>query len=63
MTEKWYDYTCDYQYQGHTWVFKIKARTHEEAQARIRAIGISGNVKGKIIMEGRLTPHWWQRWF
>lgn len=48
MTELPYrTFTCSYPFQNNTWGFNIKARTHDEAVARLKAIGW-GKVDGEV---------------
>lgn len=60
-------FICSYPFQGGQWGFEIKARSFEEAQARVKAIGW-GKVDGELMMKlpGYLPPSaisllcWWK---
>lgn len=41
-------YLCEYQFDGGEWGVEIPAASFEEASRRMRAIGMTGQVKGPI---------------
>lgn len=50
MTEPAYKtFTCEYPFNGSKWGFEIKARSFEEAEARVKALGWA-TVNGELMM-------------
>jgi len=54
MSEKWADYTCSYRFDGSEWCVTIPARSHEEAEQRLKALSW-GRVDGEIVAR---IPAW-----
>ena len=51
--EAWYDFLFDYRYDGATWGTEIRARTWEEAEARLHRMS-SGSILG--VRQGKPIP-------
>jgi hypothetical protein len=60
MTYK--DFLCEYPFDGGEWGFIIKARSHEEAQARIKQMPWA-KVRGEQMMVIPVGISAWRRWF
>lgn len=68
------DFACSYRCHGAEWAFTIRAVSFEDAEYRLRYIGISGQVLGDNVMEVPAVPgaglfvralcalrNWWER--
>lgn len=60
-------YMCVYKFEGQEYDVAVQARTHGEAQRRLRAIGLTGEVMGAFVGDalparepqpGRLARAW-----
>ena len=49
MSGSFKDYVVEYGYQGARWGATIKATSHEDAEARIRAMGAFGQISGELV--------------
>ena len=58
MNDAYKDYLCEYPFGGQHWAFTIRAASHDEAEARLKAIGW-GEVKGE---SGGSLPGWLPAW-
>ena len=57
--EPWYDFIVTYAYEGSNWDMDICARTREEAEDRLRALGygkVLGIVQAKYSVYPRTRP-------
>lgn len=45
------DYCCTYRFDNADWAFTIRARSSNEARARLRALGTNGTVDGELMAE------------
>lgn len=45
----WPRWACSYEIDGKPFCLTIPARTHDEAQRRLRAIGMTGKVDGELM--------------
>ena len=50
MAERFTTYVGSYRFAGQEWSFEVKARSHAEAQARLRSIGL-GRIDGELVAE------------
>ena len=50
-------YICDYQYQGSKWCIEIMATSHEDAEARLRALS-NGTVAGEVHLTISVPVGW-----
>lgn len=57
--EQWPTWLCSYRFDGTEYSLEIPARSKAEAEGRMRAIGMNGNVDGELVMrvDGRV-PTW-----
>lgn len=44
------EYLCEYKHGNSKWGFKIFATSYEDAQERIKSIGINGELKGEVFL-------------
>lgn len=51
MSENWEIYQCSYSMNGSGWGVQIMAKSFEDAQSRLRAIGTTGQVGGPIALQ------------
>ena len=53
-------YLCSYGHDGAQWSFEIMASSHEDAEARLAAIGAWGRVDGIRVLRIRVPdiPRW-----
>jgi len=54
-------YLCSYTYHGLCWEFEIRARTMNEAAARVRAIRTTGVLDGEFVALPSV-PLWRKLW-
>lgn len=50
MSNKQKEYLISYEFEGASWVVIVPCETFEEAKRRVRAIGLTGNVDGELVM-------------
>ncbi len=43
-------YICEYNFEGSKWTVEIQAKSHEEAEARLRNVGY-GQVLGEVKLQ------------
>ncbi len=51
MSEQWRQYQCEYRHAGHEWGVEITATSIDDARARLRCIGTTGQVRGEIALK------------
>lgn len=58
MSDEYKTYVCSYPFMGSEWGFEISARSHEEAEQRLRAMAWA-KVDGELVarVDGRV-PLW-----
>lgn len=62
MKDDYKDFLCEYPFDGGEWGFTIKARSYEEAQARIKQM-LWAHVKGEQMMVVQISPKTgWLSW-
>ncbi len=59
MSDSWQRYQCEYRHHGQTWGVEICATSHADAQARLRSLGMNGEVRGRIALKVPLGRRWW----
>lgn len=47
--EQWPVWCCEYEFDGSRWGINIPAQDEAEARRRLRAIGMTGQVKGELM--------------
>lgn len=47
----WPRFTCSYRFEGSQWNVTFPARDFDEAERRLRAMGMNGQVDGQLIAE------------
>jgi hypothetical protein len=68
--EPWWDFSYEYDFEGKTWGFEVRARSLAEANERMKKIALarySGQIDGKPIpaWHGRFWVPlvvWWRNW-
>jgi hypothetical protein len=50
VAERFATYTGTYRFDGEEWAIRLQARSHGEAQARLRSIGL-GRIDGELVAE------------
>ncbi len=53
-------YACQYNFEGSKWIVEIQAKSHEEAEARLRNIGY-GQVLGEVKLQMKIPVGPFQR--
>ena len=56
MTNNAKPFICSYRFQDKLWGFEIKARSHQDALERLKAIQRNAIVDGEVIASGALFP-------
>jgi hypothetical protein len=59
INTKYPTWLVSYNFDGHNWSLSIPAKTWEEAEARLLAIGQAGKIDGKLIFS---IPAFTGRW-
>lgn len=57
--ENWEKYQCSYSLDGAGWGVQVVAKSFEDAQRRLRAIGMTGQVGGPIALEVHIPERGW----
>lgn len=52
----WPAFLIEYRHDGETFGAEIRAPSHEDAQRRLRSIGVSGGVLGEIHLKVTVGP-------
>lgn len=47
--ERWPEFVCEYQFDGARWGIHVIARDAAEASRRLRAIGMTAEVRGELM--------------